>query len=151
MTNPFWPNWAAVALLARIFFAVLIFVGAYTLFSASVVLGRLRSLTIQRPPEDSCALEHSLSDLEVRLANTRELLGATFYLFALILMLVIWGAYNTYHTVGTPAAFILNNLEPYIPFAVDVFLVLLALHCLQWFVFHRVRARRNKLTDRLTS
>jgi hypothetical protein len=114
----------------------------YTLFSASVIVVHVRSLTKQRLVENASSVQSSVSALQTRSANMRQLLGATFYFFGFVFFLTLPAATFTIELSRTPAVTsILRNFLMDFAFAANVFFVLLALHFVQWFVSGRVRAR----------
>jgi hypothetical protein len=123
------------------FLLILSLVSFYTLFSAAVILVRLRSLTSQRHFEEASSLQHSLAMLQARSTNVRQLVGATFYLFGLVFFLALPLATNILGDSKIPMGFlVLNNFVMYFAFAANVFFVFIVLHSVQWLASGRIHA-----------
>jgi hypothetical protein len=116
-------------------------------FSASVIMVRVRSLINQRQVEDTSLLRHSLAALQARIANMRQLIGATFYLFGLIYFLMLPLATRILDSRIPLELLILDNFLMYFAFAANVFFVFLVLHSVQWFVSSRVNAYALRLNS----
>jgi hypothetical protein len=116
-------------------------VSAYGLFSATLIVVRLRSLANRSKVEDLSSIQRSLATLHARSANLHQLVIATFYLFGFIFFLTLPFAFMTLGASKVPGwMFIFENLDYYFAFAANVFFVFLVLHSVQWFVSARVRA-----------
>src|SRR6266436_2524976 len=149
MSNPhytLWSIWKYLPTLQLLFCVIFSLVSIYTLFSATVIMVRLRSLANQRQVEDVSSLQRSLAALHARSANLRQLIGATFYLFGFIFFLTLPFAFITLVSSSTPGwMLIFQNLSIYFTFATNVFFVFLVLHSVYWFVSRRVRASALRL------
>jgi hypothetical protein len=135
-----WSIWAYLPILHRLFFLVLSLVSIYALFSATMIMVRLRLISNHRQVEKACSVHRSLAALHVRSANLRQLIGATFYLFGFIFFLTLPLATKTLDSRTPVGWLILENFFIYFAFATNVFFVLLTLHSVQWFVTSRVQA-----------
>jgi hypothetical protein len=133
-----WSIWIELPLLHRLFFFVLMVVGTCSLFSATKILGRVRSLTVSGHSKDVAALQNEVVALSARSANMRRLITATFYLFGTVFL---WGLRFTLWTPESKASvlqLVLQNFFLYFAFAANVFFVFLVLHSLQWFASARL-------------
>ena len=141
MFNPLWSILKYLPTLQLLFCLILTMVSAYGLFSATLIVVRLRSLANRSKVEDLSSLQRSLATLHARSANLHQLVIATFYLFGFIFFLTLPFAFMTLGASKVPGwMFIFENLDYYFAFAANVFFVFLVLHSVQWFVSARVRA-----------
>ena len=122
--------------LALLFCLILVLVVIYTLFSATLIVMRLRSL---RTIQNDNFLRKSLVLLHHRSANLRQIIVAVFYLFGLTFFLQIQSAYWTPENGRPVGPMILENFRGYFRFGTVIFLVFLLLHLVQWFVSCRIR------------
>jgi hypothetical protein len=140
ISAPIWFIWRELPILARLFVLVLASVCGYVVVSGSLTLLRVRSLINEHLPE-GLSHQRSIQALRTRSSNTRQLIGAAFYLFGLVFFLSLPGATDTFGdsqiSVGT---LILRNFAMYSAYAANVFFVFLMLQLVQWFVSARVRA-----------
>ena len=142
-TQPFaiWSIWEYLARVHQLFFFLLSLVSIYTLFSATVIMVRLRSLTNQRGVEDVSSFQHSMAVLHTRSENVRQLIGAAFYLFGLILFLTLLSSIKTSDSNSVPTRkLIFDSFYLNFAFAANVFFVFLVLHSVQWLVSARLNA-----------
>ena len=130
---------------ARFFLLLLVLVGMYTVYFASVALLRLRAL---RLPENHGSFRKSLDLLEHRSANLRQLIVAMVYLFGLTFFLQIQNAFWTPENNRPVGLMVLENFADSFRFGAFIFLVFLALHSIQWFVSSRIRAAAHLLSTR---
>jgi hypothetical protein len=143
MPNPYvlWSLWRELLMLLRLFFLILTLVAVYTMFSASFVVVRLRSLTNQHNVMDASSLRCSLAALRDRAENIRQMVGATFYFYGFIFFLTLPRATVTLDYSRTPLlALILRNFLVDFAFAANIFSVFVVLYSVQWFVSSRVNA-----------
>ena len=82
-----WSIWIELPLLHKVFFFLLFVVGAYSLFSATKVLARVRSLMTSGHSKDEISLQNQVAALSAQSANTRHLITASFYLFGIVFFL----------------------------------------------------------------
>jgi hypothetical protein len=137
MSSPYalWSIWRELPMLLKIFFLILSLVSIYTLFSAFAAVTRLRSLANEREVVGTSSLQHSLATLRIRAENSRQLVGATFYFFGFVFLLVLPWATLIVDNSRTPlSTLVLHNFFVDIAFAANIFSVFLVLHSLQWFV-----------------
>jgi len=128
--------------LQLLFCLILALVFVYTVFLATVILARLRSL---RTVQNDNSSRKSLSLLNHRSANLRQMIVAVFYLFGLMSFLQLQIAFWTPES-GRPAAIIvLEYFREYFRFSAVVFLVFLSIHLVQWFVSYRIRTAELRL------
>ena len=143
MSNPpytLWSIWVELLLMHRLFFLIQAVVSIYSLFSATVILVRLQSIMNLRQSEDVSGLQHSMAALPTRLANVRQLIGATFYLFGFVFFLGLRSALRTPESHTPVGLLVLDNFFLYFAFAAKAFFIFLVLHSVQWFVFSRLQA-----------
>jgi hypothetical protein len=133
--------WIYLPILYRLFFLILSLLSIYTLFAASVVAARLRTVRGRPGSAGAASLGHFLAAQHTRCENMRQLIGGAFYLFGFVFFLGLHSAFITLGDSNIPGGtLILRNLFVYFSFAGNVFFVFLVLHAVQWFVSHRVRA-----------
>jgi hypothetical protein len=112
------------------------------LLSTAGTWARLRSRITQREGKDASSYRSSLADLEDRLRNMRQFMGAALYLFALIFF--IWLPHDI-RINETGLGLIRGILSLHFAFGANVFFVLLVLHAAQWLLSSRVAAARRRL------
>lgn len=133
-------------MLLRLFFSILALVSIYTLFSASALVMRLRSLANQRRTGETISLQRPLAALRTRAENMRQLLGATFYLFGFIFFLTLpWATVTLDNSSTLLLTLILRNFLIDFAFAANIFSVFLVLHSVQWFVSSRINAAQHSI------
>jgi hypothetical protein len=143
-----WSIWVYLPVSQKLLFLVVCLVSIYSIFSAAVVMGRLRTITSQPLNEDIPSFQRAVAALHKRCTNVQQLMSATFYLFGFVLFIGFQWAYFTAETSRTPLEWhILENFVPCFAFAANVFLVFFLIHCVQWFVSGRVDACASRLTD----
>ena len=148
MSNPpytLWSIWIELPLMHRLFFLIQAVVSIYSLFSATVILVRLRSIMNLRQSEDVSGLQHSMAALHNRLANVRQLIGAAFYLFGFVFFFGLRFALRTPESNTPVGLLVLDNFFLYFAFAANAFVIFLILHSVQWFVFSRLQASALRL------
>ena len=149
MANPsyaLWSIWTELPTTARLFVPILAVVAIYSLFSATAILVRLRSIVNPSQPKDVAFLQRSVAALHARSANVRQLLLGTFYLFGIVFFFGLWSARWTPESNRTSVEMlILENFLVYFAFAVNAFFVFLVLHSVQWFVSARLQASALRL------
>jgi hypothetical protein len=119
------------------FVPILAVVALYSLFSATAILVRVRSIVNPRQSKDVAALQRSVASLHARSSNLRQLILATFYLFGIVFFFGLWSArWTADHSRAT----ILDRFFAFFAFAVNAFFVFLVLHSVQWFVSGRLQA-----------
>jgi hypothetical protein len=137
-----WLLWPFLSYLLKIFFLILTLVSIYTLYSASLVMVRLRKLaTASDRAKDVLSRRRSLAALEARTANTRHLVGATFYLFGLVYFLTLPWATVAVGDHAEGGVLVLQNFVRYFGYAANVFLIFFILHCVLWLVSRRVKSQ----------
>jgi hypothetical protein len=131
-----WSIVKTLSTLQLLFCLILTLVVIYILFSATVILLRLRSLgTIP----NGNFVRQSLALLNHRSANLGQMIAAVFYLFGLMSFLQIQIAFWTPDNGRPPSLMVLEYFREYFRFAAVIFLVFLSIHLVQWFVFCRIR------------
>ena len=140
MANPsyaLWSIWTELPTSARMFVPILAVVALYSLFSATAILVRVRSIVNPRQSKDVAALQRSVASLHARSSNLRQIILATFYLFGIVFFFGLWSArWTADHSRAT----ILDRFFAFFAFAVNAFFVFLVLHSVQWFVSGRLQA-----------
>jgi hypothetical protein len=140
MANPsyaLWSIWTELPTTARLFVPILAVVAIYSLFSATAILVRLRSIVNPSQSKDVAALQRSVAVLHARSTNVRHLILATFYLFGIVFFFGLW---SVRWTPDSSRASILDGFFAYFAFAVNAFFIFLVLHSVQWFVSGRLQA-----------
>jgi hypothetical protein len=132
----------------RLLFVILSVVSIYSLFSATAILVRLRSIMNQPQCEDVSGLQHSMAALHARSANVRQLIGATFYFFGFVFFFGLRFALRTSETHTPVGTLILENFFLYFAFAANAFFIFLIVQSVHWFVFSRLQARALRLNAR---
>jgi hypothetical protein len=135
-TNAIWTIWIELSPAPRLFLFLLALVAIYTFIVATSTMVRLHAM---RKPENSKAVRHAISVLDARLANTRQVLSAAFYLFGAVLFFALKNAFWTTESRKPVGTLILNNFFIVFVFAGNVFFFFLILHLVQWFAASRVR------------
>jgi hypothetical protein len=140
MANPsyaLWSIWTELPTTARLFVPILAVVAIYSLFSATAILVRLRSIVNPNQSKDAAALQRSVAALHARSANVRQLILETFYLFGIVFFFGLWSVRWTADSSRTSS---LDGFFVYFAFAVNAFFIFLVLHSVQWFVSARLQA-----------
>jgi hypothetical protein len=127
--------WPYLPPFARLFLILLFLLAIYTAYVASIVLVRLRSL---RTVQNDDSFRKCLAVLSHRAANLRQTIVAISYLFGLTFFLLVQTAFWTPDNNRPVGLMVLENFRFDFRFAADIFLVLLALHAVQWFVSSRI-------------
>jgi hypothetical protein len=142
-----WSIWIYLPASQKLLFLALCVLGVYSIFSAAVIMGRLRNMTSLPQNEHVPSLQRAVAELHKRCTNVRQLIRATFYLFGFVLFLGLQWAYFTVDKSSTPGGWIiLENFVVYFAFAANVFCVFFLIHCVQWFVSGRVDAYASQLS-----
>lgn len=131
----------------RLFFLILTVVGIYSLFSATAILARLRSVMNPHHSMDMADLQRSVTAFDGRSANVRQLIVATFYLFGIVFFFGLRFALWTLGSKTSVGILVLENFFLYFAFAANAFFIFLVLHLVQWFVSGRVRACALRLNS----
>jgi hypothetical protein len=142
-TNGLWTIWVELSAAPRMFLFLLALVVLYTVFVAVVTELRLRSLARSAQPSE---IPRTIEVLQARLADTKQIISATFYLFGVVLFVALKNAYRTMDSNKPVGSLILDNFFVDFVFAANVFGIFLLLHSVQWFSVSRVRTyvyRRN--------
>jgi hypothetical protein len=143
---PIWLIWRDLPSWFRLFFLLLTLASVYIIFSATLVIMRLRSLEKQVQIKDGPSCRYLLAKLEHRTMNSRRLIVAMFYLFGFIFFLKLPSATVTLGDGPIPlGSIILANFVRYFMFAANVYLLLLVLHFVQWFVSSRIYSFAKRL------
>jgi hypothetical protein len=147
---PFWSIWGHFTDLERMFFLILFGASLYCVLSVTATLVRLRA--IRKVDSDHLVTRNlSMRMLSKRLANLKDLIGAIFYLFGVVLSC---GLVDVAHIVGDtsvsmPWHTILDHFVTHWAFAGNVFSILLALHLLRWFASNSVWSCSQELQKQI--
>ena len=135
-----WSIWRELSTLYRLFVLILVAVSIYSLISASIVLNRIHTLR-NRHKESRASVQQYIAAINHRCVNLRQVLTATFYLFGFLFFV---GLQNAFIVVGDgtgfPADQIVGNFAVHFAYAMNMFLVFLVLHLVQWVASSRVQA-----------
>ncbi len=141
-----WSIWIYLPLLPKLVLLILCTVGIYSIFSATVILARLRAMTSLGRKEDVPSIQRALAELNKKCTNMQQLIGGAFYFFGFVLFLSLQWAYFTIDKSSTPGGWrVLENFAVYFAFAANVFFIFLILHLVQWFVSGRVHSYALRL------
>ena len=144
MSNPpywIWSIWSNLSVMNHVFFLILLAVSTYCLLSAAIVLVRLRSIRKSPLDKDSISIRRTVATLHNRSANVSHVIGATFYLFGVVLFLGLQSAPRALGHSRNPLEMeILPTFVVLFAFAANVLLVLFVLHLLSWFVRNRLNS-----------
>lgn len=143
---PFW-IWMEFGLLLRFFIVLLCVIGVYCVFAILRTALRLHAIEKQDPNERMVPIENDLTPLYRSLANTRRLIGATFYLFGLVLFLVLPSVRNTLGARSTASELnqILGGFLVCCEFAAIVFFIFFVLHVAEWLVYMMLNRSSKRL------
>ena len=141
---PLWSIWKDFGLLQRLFMELLCAVSAYCLFVSLRTALRLRAIEKQNSKERTIPTEEALAPLYRSLANTRRIIGATFYLFGFVLFLCLQFIVNTLGG-GNPLKQIMGSFVLCCAFAANVFLIFLVLHVAEWIAYIRLNQCAKRL------
>ena len=150
---PFWSIWGEFGLLLRFFIVLLCAIGVYCLFAILRTALRLHAIEKQNLNERMILIEDALAPLYRSLANTRQVIGATFYLFGFVLFFVLPNVENTLGARSTAAELkqILGSFVLCCEFAQNVFFIFLVLHVAQWLVYIMLNRCSKRLNGGLRS
>jgi len=141
---PIWSIWPQLAFVYRFYWLLLSLVGVYVLFSTAVIWARLRSRIAHAKGENNSSSRRSVTDLEDRLKNVRQFIGAALIFFWFLFFIQLphdsWMTESDRLSLGMA---MLGTLSLELAFGANVFFVLLVLHSAQWFVSARVSAARQ--------
>ncbi len=132
-----WSIWKGLGLLQRLFIELLFAVAAYCLFVSFRTALRLRTIEKQNVNERVIPIEGALAPLYRSLANTRQVIRTTFYVFGFVLFLSLQFIQNTLgaRSAASELKQILGGFALCCAFAANVFFILLLLHAAQWLVY----------------
>ena len=143
-----WSIWKGLSLLQRLFMELLCVISAYCLFVSFRTALRLRSIEKQGSNEHTIPIEGALAPLYRSLANTRRIIGATFYLFGFLLFFSLQLIVNT---LGGKEPFqlkqIFGSFVLCCAFAANVFAIFLILHVAEWLVYIRLNQSAKRLNS----
>jgi len=138
-----------LGVLPRLFVEFLFAIAAYCLFVSFRTAFRLRTIEKHHLNETVMPIEGALAPLYRSLANTRQVIWATFYIFGVVLFLNLQ---FIQHTLGAGSVAgelkqILGNFMMCCAFAANVFFILLVLHIAQWLVFIMLNRCSKRLNN----
>ncbi len=147
MFDPFWSIWKEFGLLPRYFLVLLCAIGIYCPFAMLRTMLRLHAIEKQDPNQRVIPIEDALTPLYRSLANTRRLIGASFYLFGFVLFLLLPNIQNTLGARSTASELkqILGGFLICCEFAANVFLIFFVLHIAEWLVHLRLNRSSKRL------
>jgi hypothetical protein len=135
MLNPpytLWSVWKELYYLEQMFILVLAAVTLYCVFSTVRTVLRARSVW-NRLEEDVAVRRERVAVLASRYANVRQVVGAAFYLFGVVLFLGLENITNVADSSReSVAVYALSNFIVNCAFAANVFVIFLLLHLIQW-------------------
>jgi hypothetical protein len=130
-----WSIWRGLSLLQRLFIELLCVISAYCLFASFRTALRLRAIEKQDSNERTIPIDGALAPLYRSLANTRRIIGATFYLFGFFLFFCLQLIVNTLGGKDFPLKQIFGSFVLCCAFAANVFFIFLVLHVAEWLVY----------------
>jgi hypothetical protein len=145
---PIWSIWTQLGFLYKVFWLVLSLIGASMLIFTAGIWVRLRSRMAQREGKNLSSSRRSLADLDDRLKNVRQFVGAALYFFGLLFFIQltqdIWVTEPGRLSFGITIRGILSlNFA----FGANVFFVLVVLHSAQWLVSARILSAQRHLSE----
>jgi len=145
----FWSIWNGFGLLQRLFIELLFAIAAYCLFVSFRAVLRLRTIEKQNVNERVIPIEGALAPLYRSLANTRQVIGATFYVFGFVLFLNLQFIQNTLGARSAAGELkqILGSFMMGCVFGANVLFILLLLHVAQWLVFIMLNRCSKRLNN----
>ena len=146
---PFWSIWREFGLLLRLFIVLLCAIGVYCLFATLRTALRLHAIEKQNLDERMIPIEDALAPLYRSLANTRQVIGTTFFLFGFVLFFVLPNVENTLGARSTAAELkqILGSFVLCCEFAQNVFFIFLVLHVAQWLAYIMLNRCSKRLNN----
>lgn len=131
-----WSIWKGLGFLQHLFIDLLFAVAAYCLFVSFRTALRLRTIEQQHADERVIPIEGVLAPLYRSLANTRQVIGATFYVLGFVVFFSLQFIGNTLgaRTIASELNQILGGFVLCCAFAANAFVILLLLHVVQWLV-----------------
>src|ERR1022692_227485 len=127
-----WSIWRQLSLLDRGVIMILYAVFIYCVFSTIRTMLQLRSVW-NRPNENIVVVHQGVATLATRYSNVRQVIGAAFYLFGLVLFLGLEAIPNVLGDGKEPlGTYVLDSFLLQCAFAANVFLIFLVLHLIQW-------------------
>jgi len=148
---PFWSIWREFGLLLRLFIVLLCAIGVYCLFATLRTALRLHAIKKRNSNERMIPIGDALAPLYRSLANTRQVIGATFYVFGFVLFFVLPNVENTLGARSTAAELkqILGSFVLCCEFAQNVFFIFLVLYVAQWLVYLMLNRCSKRLSGGL--
>lgn len=127
-----WTLWRALSTLNRSLVVILGGVFVYCVFTTIRTMLRLHRVW-NRPNQDRETVRDAIAVLATRYARLRQVIGATFYLFGIVLFLGLESITNTLGDGKDPLGiYVLDNFLLLCAFAANVFFIFLVLHSIQW-------------------
>jgi hypothetical protein len=125
-----WTIWRELSTVQKGLVLILGTVFAYSIFLTIRTMLRLYSVW-KHPNQDGETVRDAVAALATRYAKLRQVMGATFYLFGLVLFL---GLENITNFVGDQllGIYVLDNFLLLCAFAANAFFIFLMLHSIQW-------------------
>jgi RNase adaptor protein for sRNA GlmZ degradation len=111
------------------------------LFSAVKIVVRLRYMRRLHPDEDRPSIQESLGALRRLLANVRQTIDATFYLFGCVLFVSLANIGNFADNSRALVGYVIfQNFLFQCAFAANAFFVFLVLHLIHWSVSRQLNS-----------
>jgi hypothetical protein len=140
MTTPYlydppyalWTIWHQLSLLNRGIVLILGAVFVHCVFSTVRAMLRLHTVW-NRPTQERETVHDAITVLAIPYSRLRQVIGATFYLFALVLFVGLESTPNVLGDGKEPIGiYVLDNFLLLCAFAANVFLIFFVLHSIQW-------------------
>jgi Na+-transporting methylmalonyl-CoA/oxaloacetate decarboxylase gamma subunit len=127
-----WTIWHQLSLLNRGIVLILGVVFVYCVFSTVRTMLRLYTVW-NRPAQEQQTVRDAIAVLATRYSRLRQVIGATFYLFGLVLFVGLESITNVLGDGKEPIGiYVIDNFLLLCAFAANVFLIFLVLHSIQW-------------------
>jgi hypothetical protein len=132
-----WSIWNELGFLQRLFMELLFAVAAYCLFASFRTALQLRTIEKLNMHERVIPIERALAPLYRSLANTRQVIAATFYVFGFVLFFSLQFIQNTLGARSEAGELkqILGSFMMCCAFGANVLFIFLLLHLAQWLVY----------------
>ena len=143
-----WLVWPLLSIWPKLFLLIFVVICIYIIVNAALIVVRLHTVARHMGVENDPSSRTSLAHLQIRCTNMAQLLTAAFYLFGFTFFMALPAATFVSELSRLPTiTIILRNAVIDFVFAANVFLMMLALHAVQWWVSSRVRTHAMRLQD----
>jgi hypothetical protein len=145
-----WSIWKMLGFSSRLFFLVLCVAGIYVVCVSVLATMRVRTIAKALPVEDVASVSRSVAMLHKRSLRVRQLVGALFHLFGVVLFVALQRDFIVLGHSNIPTGLIIrDNFILDFAFAANVFFVFLIVHTTQWLAAEQVDSCTSRLSAQL--